>query len=349
MLRKILYLFLALILLLVVAYLLGPRYPETPFDNNPIQSSYGISNIESQFKLLNKSSDPVRPGNEAELIWYQDSIAQTEYSMVYLHGFGASKMEGEPLHRNLANTFGCNLILARLPDHGVEVDEKMLDLQTSKLIDHSKKIIALASEMGKKVIIVSTSTGSTLASYLAANDDRIHSLIMLAPNFGIPDFTFDLLDRPWGLQLAQWTTGSKYHVWEANEEIQKYWYNHYRLEALVVLDQLLGKTMTKDVFSKITIPFFIGYYYKDEENKDDVIDIDMISIFAEASNTEKQKTKVMAFSDATGHVIGSELMNPNWKSVENEIIDYCVNVLQLKKVKEKPKPEEVSKSSFVPK
>ena len=35
-------------------------------------------------------------------------------SVVYLHGFSASQEEGDPVHYDFAQKFGCNLFLAAL-------------------------------------------------------------------------------------------------------------------------------------------------------------------------------------------------------------------------------------------
>ncbi len=53
---------------------------------------------------------------------------KTEYSLVYLHGFSASQAEGDPVHRNIAKLFGCNLYLSRLAEHGIDTAEPMMNL-----------------------------------------------------------------------------------------------------------------------------------------------------------------------------------------------------------------------------
>ena len=51
----------------------------------------------------------VKPNNEAKIIWADSNHQQTDYAIVYLHGFSASQMEGDPVHRNIAKQFHCNL------------------------------------------------------------------------------------------------------------------------------------------------------------------------------------------------------------------------------------------------
>ena len=38
---------------------------------------------------------------------------------LYVQGFGASQMEGDPVHGKMQNTSAANLCLSRLPEHGI--------------------------------------------------------------------------------------------------------------------------------------------------------------------------------------------------------------------------------------
>ena len=58
--------------------------------------------------------------------------------------------------------------------------------------------------IGNKVVVMSCSTGSTLALYLAAkNHEWIDGLICYSPNIDTYDQATHLVDGPWGLQIAQ--------------------------------------------------------------------------------------------------------------------------------------------------
>ena len=54
---------------------------------------------------------------------------------------------------------------------------------------------------GKKVILMSTSTGGTLSLKLAANFPEIAGLILYSPNIEINNPSAFLLNDPWGLQI----------------------------------------------------------------------------------------------------------------------------------------------------
>src|SRR4028118_2286631 len=115
-------------LLLVIGYLSGPRpassdystdLPEVPAD--PTGLTRYIAQKEASHKL--------KPDNPARIIWANDSTgSKTEYSIVYLHGFTATQAEGEPVHRNIARKFRCNLYLTRLAEHGIDTTEPLQQL-----------------------------------------------------------------------------------------------------------------------------------------------------------------------------------------------------------------------------
>ena len=101
-------------------------------------------------------------------------------------------------------------ILSRLAEHGIDTTEKLVNLTADKLWESSKEAYSIASQLGKKVIVMGTSTGASLALMLAANYPEIHSLILLSPNIKIFDSNAWILNNPWGLQLARMINGSDY-------------------------------------------------------------------------------------------------------------------------------------------
>src|SRR5688572_7390093 len=181
------WLFIVIPIVLVIVYFSGPS-PSTPtFDKavpvvptEPVALEEYISQQESKHKL--------KPGNEAQIVWADSAKAKTEYAVVYLHGFSASQMEGDPIHRRFAKEFGCNLFLARLSDHGVDTTEMLLQFTADRFWESAKEALAIGKAIGDKVILVSTSTGGTVALMLAAEyPEAVHALINLSPNIALKD------------------------------------------------------------------------------------------------------------------------------------------------------------------
>ena len=326
-LRKILITILILIALSAIVYFLGPVYAYDPFDANPIVTDTSIQQVEDIINA-NESQYTIKPDNESRVIWY-DGMKKTEYGILSLHGWLASQGDGAPVHTNLAQRYGANLILARQPSHGLITDEALLDITAKEQIDYAKTMIDLASKTCEKLIILSVSTGSTYSAYLSSADERVYAQLMLSPNFGIADPTFDLLDQPWGLQIVRRVLGSKYDEWSGPAGTDQYWYTKYRAEGLVVLDQIVSNSMTEDVFKKIKTPVYIGYYYENDEKQDDVIDVSLIEPFAKAITTDAKLIRTQAFSGDLRHVLTSEIMNKDYLSIQKSICEYLEQVLDM--------------------
>jgi len=279
-----------------------------------------------------ESTHKIKKDNEARIVWINDSAhGKTEYAIVYLHGFAASQGEGNPLHRNIAKKFGCNLYLSRLADHGLDTIDAMKKLTTDKYWESAKEALAIGKQLGNKVILMGTSTGATNALQLAAaypND--VAALLLLSPNIAINDDNAWVLNNPWGLQLATIINGSRFiDSKDQRESYKQYWYAHYRLEAVVGLQEMLETSMTRETFSKINQPALLLYYYKDEVNQDSVVKVQpMKEMFAQLATPASQK-RAIAMPNTGNHVIGSPLKSKDVEGVEREIEKFIIEVLKI--------------------
>jgi len=101
---------------------MGP-HPKSPKINTDSILPVGPLNQLDNIIAEKESQFPLKPDNQARIVWDDTSHQMTEYAIVYLHGFSASQMEGNPVHRDIAKKFGCNLYLSRLSDHGIDTSE----------------------------------------------------------------------------------------------------------------------------------------------------------------------------------------------------------------------------------
>lgn len=279
-----------------------------------------------------EASHKIKPDNEARIVWFNDSVKnKTEYAIVYLHGFSASQEEGDPVHRNIARKFGCNLFLTRLAEHGIDTVDAMRKLSADKYWESVKEALAIGKQLGNKVILMGTSTGATNALQLAAaypND--VHSLILLSPNIAINDKNAWLLNNPWGLQIATLVKGSRYIDSKDQRDIYKqYWYSHYRLESVVALEEMLESSMTKETFNKISQPSLLLYYYKDEVLQDSVVKVQAMKDMFEQLKTDPSNKRSQAMPNTGDHVMGSPIKSKDTEGVEREIEKFMVEILRL--------------------
>lgn len=320
------------ILLLIVVYLIGPK-PDEPELNKNLPSIWAsIANIEEFVENRDEGLN-IKEDNESRIIWANDSVqGRTSYCLLYLHGFSASWYEGYPANVEFARHFGFNAYFPRLASHGIDTTEALVDMTPDRLWESAKEALMIARSLGKKVIIMGTSTGGTLALKLAADfPEYVDGLILYSPNIAINNSASFLLSGPWGLQIGRRFNGGKYRISDADSLSKecRYWNCTYRMEAVVYLQQLIDATMNEETFEQVTAPVFLGYYYKDEENQDQTVKVDaMLKMFEQLGTSPNEKGKV-AFPDAGDHVIASELTSGSVDEVIRETIQFGEEVLGL--------------------
>jgi pimeloyl-ACP methyl ester carboxylesterase len=190
--------------------------------------------------------------------------------------------------------------------HGIDTTEQLLGLTADCYWESARDALAIGKKLGKKVILVGTSTGGTQALQLAAAyPGDVAGLILLSPNIAIKDPNAWLLNNPWGLQIARLVTGSDYVVAKDTRAIyKKYWNTPYRLEAVVELQEMLEATMKASTFQRITQPLLLMYYYKDANNQDKVVRVDAMQKMFDQVATPISLKKEVALPKTGDHVIG---------------------------------------------
>ena len=314
------------ILALFVIYFLGPQPPK-PVLNDVLPAVASIDTLDSYITAM-EAPHKIKPNNQAKIIWADSSKSQTEYALVYLHGFSASQMEGDPVHQNIAKQFNCNLYLARLAEHGIDTTEDLMNLTADQYWESAKLAYSIGKQIGKKVILMGTSTGGTLALQLAANYPEIAGLILYSPNIEIFDPSAPLLNNPWGLQIGRTVLKSNYvDIKYKDSAYPKYWNTHYRIEAVVALQHLLEATMTEATFKKIHQPTLALYYYKDEAHQDNVVKVKAIQKMMQQIATPANLKMEMAIPNAGNHVIASPIVSNDIVSVEKATAKFMKKVI----------------------
>lgn len=292
---------------LILIYCLGPKPSAPDFNSNlPIVPDSAqaleafVKNREAQHKL--------KPDNEAKIWWNNPATkTKTKVALLYLHGFSASRHEGFPTHIRFAEKYGCNLYLARIADHGIDTTDAMINFTAERAWESAKEAYAIAKKLGDEVLIMSTSTGGTLALKLASTYPEIKGLINFSPNIEINDPAAFLLNDPWGLEIARLVFHGDYRTVESDSIYAKYWCTKYRLEAVVQLEEMVETMATPAVFEKVKCPVFDGVYYRDEEHQDPVVRVSAVrEMHAELGTPDSLKV-YKEFPTAGTHVIASDI------------------------------------------
>lgn len=316
-------------LILGALYLVGPRVENPVFSDAIPYVPANLDSLQNWIQENEQNLGNVRYDNESK-IYFKDSIPKkTAYSVVYLHGFTASGKEGDPVHKMIAEALGANLYVPRLFGHGLDEEEPMINYNNEDFWQSGKEALEVAKRLGDKVVVLGTSHGGALALSLA-EDIKIEALALFGPNIKVFDPKAGLLSKPWGLQIARLVKGGNYHYMQTDsEEKKKYWTTKARLEATTQMQKFLDLKMKKSTFKKVTIPVFLGYYYKNDSLQDKVVSVDAMRKMFDQLGTPDSLKYQKAFTNIEDHVLTSYLSTAAYAPVANETINFLKQVLKL--------------------
>lgn len=305
--------------LLAVLILAGRR---KPVDSTILSKSFE-NNIEQELAISEARFNDIIPGAEKQIVWADSTKEKTEYAIVYLHGFSATRQETAPLSDNLARKWGANLFYTRLSGHGRSGDA-MGEPEVNDWLNDADEALEIGRRIGNKVIVIGTSTGGTLATWLAAREEAkdIAGVVLISPNYWVRAAGAGAMLWPWGKQILHLIQGPSYE-WEAfNEGHAKYWTNKYPSEALVEMMKLLDYVNDLD-FSSIEVPALFIY-----SPNDHVVDPGEIeSAFEQFGSGKKHIEAIPEVEDRNNHVLAGEILSPGSTDYIMSLIDSFVQEL----------------------
>jgi pimeloyl-ACP methyl ester carboxylesterase len=312
--------FIGLIILIVtvaVIYFLGPKLERPQFAQDLPEIPVDIITLESWVNEREQSNPNIKPNNQAQVIWFDDKLNPTEYSVVYLHGFGASHQEGYPVHKNLADSLKANLYLARQIGHGLSSENSFKGITAESYMMSAMEALSIGRILGEKIILIGTSTGAAQAIWLAAQfPDEVEALILYSPYISLKNSSDEkLVLGPWGTTFTKWVMGGEVNQEIRPDSVAAYWSEYYHLDAYFSLFSMIHESMKAETFEKVNCPVFMAYYYKDEENQDEVVSVPAMKEMFEQLPSEQKKA--IAFPNTGNHVIASDLRSKDWLGVRD--------------------------------
>lgn len=308
---------LSLFIILIAIYILGPKLRSPAFTPQLPAINAELSELDNWVQNNEERATPIKPDNEARIIWHDSSKHPMEYAIVYLHGFGASYREGYPVNIALADSLKANLYLPRLARHGLENKEAFVGLTAEEYMASALEAVAIGKKLGKKIILIGTSTGASQALYAAAQfPEVIEALVLYSPYIELADIgTQGLIRGPWAGQIMEFVFTKEVTYTERPDSVAAYWSTYYHYDAYYSLFSMVKYTMMTSTFQKVKCPVLLAYYYKDEEHQDDVVSVKaMHKMFKELGSENK---KQIAFPEAGDHVIASSLRSQSWQAVQD--------------------------------
>jgi esterase/lipase len=321
-----------IIVVILIAYLAGPRPSKPVFDTPLKELPSSLTDLEKQININEKAVIGIKPDNEARIVW-ADSIKKekTRIAFCYLHGFTGSQAEGSPVHTDIAKKYNANLYLARFPEHGVDRgDSTMINLTADKWIVAAEEALQITEKLGDEVVLIGTSAGGVLTLFLASRHPEIKAIVLYSPCIKLYDKAPSVLTKPWGLQIAKIISGGATKTFKKESPAHaNYWTLNFRIEGVMALVNLYSNTMKPEILSKVNCPVFLAYYYKNEAEQDMTASVpDMLKMFDELGTPPELKQK-KAFPEAGAHVIASYIRSNDWNRVEIETLRFLSEVVKL--------------------
>ena len=268
------------------------------------------------------------PSAYGEIKW-ADTARQTDVVLLYLHGFSATQHEGDPLRFTLAEHFKMNAYYPRMAGHGlIEPDSiRMLTFTAESAWIKAQRDFSLALALGKKVFLMSCSTGTPLALRLAATyPNKVIGLINYSPNMGLPNPMTNLINGPWGLEILKTLSGTPYRIvkYRIDSTTEIYKTMAYSWESVIQMQEVVESLVSKEMLGKVKAPTMNMVWYESEELQDVVISIPKARKMHKALGSPK---KYWVETAAREHVILNGITSKDYATVEAKSIEFLEEIL----------------------
>jgi len=266
----------------------------------------------------------IRPGTEKTIVWADPATKRrTPLALVYLHGFSASRQEIVPVCDRLARQLGANLFYTRLTGHGRD-SAAMAEVSVERLLQDTFEALAIGRRLGERVVVVGTSTGATLATWLIANghDRDVAAAVMISPNLGLRDPMSELLLWPWGRQIAHLVVGPTWRWQPVNEKHGRFWTSEFPVSALLPMFGLVQLARTSDL-EKVSVPVLVFYSPQDR-----IVDSGAVEKhFARFGSPAKRLIEIKEPGSAQRHVLAGDILSPgNTDHVVDRTIEFIAGL-----------------------
>ncbi|TDB68853.1 alpha/beta hydrolase [Arundinibacter roseus] len=320
---------------LAVGFVLGPDVPEADLTPELPAVPQNLTELAAEVQRTEAAVPDLKPDNGARIVWADTANRQkTPYSIVYIHGFGASWAEGDPVHRNLAKRYGANLYLARMHDAGISDSAAFDDLTPENFMAGAKRALAIGKALGDSVIVIGTSAGGLLTVYLAATNPDLKGVVLYSPCMAVYNSSLKMTTGPWGRQILKQAAGDRRTSDYGQGGRANYWLTSYDSNGLIALQQTIDAVARPEVYERIKMPVFLGYYYKNEEEQDKVVSVKaMQEMFPKLGTPETQKIE-RAFPESGDHVIASHFTSKDVQGVQEATEQFLEKVLHLTPVEQ---------------
>lgn len=310
---------------IALAYLLGPRTKVDIRVREPQLPTGQLAELEAWIAREEASSGEVIEGTEATIRWHAGK-QKTDYVVLYLHGFSASRQELSPVPESIADAFGANSYFARFAGHGCG-PEGQANATVNQWLNDSLESLRIAEQLGEKIILLGSSTGAAFATWLMFNyPEKFAADVLFSPNFRVAQPGAEWLVRPWGKQILHAKFGRlRIRPSDSSEDKnrQKLWTGTYPTRSL--LPMIAATRLARELdHSKITCPSMLVWSPLDQ-----VIHTDTTrEVFDSFGSSERDELVLVTQHDPRQHVLTGDIMAPgNTQLTIERVVGFLKSVL----------------------
>lgn len=268
----------------------------------------------------------VRPGAGKRVVWAEpDSRTPTDLALVYLHGFTADAHEVEPLMTDLGRALGANVFFTRLTGHG-RTAAAMGEASVDAWLADVGEAVAVGRMLGRRVVLIGTSTGGTLATWAALDETlapHLEALVLLSPNFHPADRSARMLLWPWGGALARLVLGPERCFETHSDAHALHWTECHPPRALLPMMALVEHVRRADL-ERVRVPTFVLAIPDDR-----IVDADeTVRAFERMGSSNKELFLLTETGDPDRHLPAGDILSPGTTATVRDRIAAFLRTLE---------------------
>jgi alpha-beta hydrolase superfamily lysophospholipase len=321
----------AIFTLLVLALIPARPLPLVPSDH-PTPPPERFDDFVSE-QIKKSRAQGVRAGNEEKFVRRYEK--PSPLAILYIHGFGASRAEGEGVVDHLAAVFGAHVYYLRLPGHGGDKDAH-LAARPEEYFACVEEAFHRFRPLGQKLVLMGSSAGGLLSIWLASRHPKeVDGVVIANPFFDFADPSAFMISRRIGMPIIEAIYGQERDAgWISDPEKRRvdgyedHWITKQHFRALHTIDDLRRTIATPEVVRAVEAPILMFYYYADEKHQDTAASVTaMHKFFAQAGGNKRHPlSREVAIADGN-HILFSDYVRTDKDSVKRESINFLQAIL----------------------
>ena len=220
-----------------------------------------ISSLDQLIESRENEIQNIRLDVEKKIIWAKKNNQKTKTSLVFIHGFSATRFELNPVIEMLGKELQANIFFTRLKGHGQDgralgeatFDDWMIDIEEA---------IGIGKVIGDNLVLIGCSTGCSLIHTILKESIDIKAVIYVSPNFGPKSFKGQLLRVPGAKLFMPLVFGKEHFFIPKNVEHERCWTTRYPIKALFAIKDSVVAAY-KINHNKIKVPML--FWFSDDD------------------------------------------------------------------------------------